>query len=56
VRHPLKLSNVEGLLAERGINISYETIRFWWVGLARCLPLRSARGALRAHAWLHPIA
>ena len=30
VRFPLSLRNVEDLLAERGIDISYETIRFWW--------------------------
>jgi putative transposase len=28
-RYPLSLRNVEDLLAERGINISHETIRFW---------------------------
>ena len=30
VRYPLSLRNVEDLLAERGIEISYETVRFWW--------------------------
>ena len=30
VRHPLSLRNVEDLLFERGIDISYETVRFWW--------------------------
>ena len=30
VRHPLSLWNVEGLLHERGIEISHETVRFWW--------------------------
>ena len=30
VRYPLSLRNVEDLLAERGINVSYETVRFWW--------------------------
>jgi transposase-like protein len=29
VRHPLSLRNVEDLLAERGIDISHETVRFW---------------------------
>jgi hypothetical protein len=28
VRHPLSLRNVEDLLAERGIDISHETVRF----------------------------
>src|ERR1700750_939014 len=30
VRYPLSLRNVEDLLFERGIDISYETVRFWW--------------------------
>jgi len=30
VRYPLSLRNVENLLAERGIEIGHETIRFWW--------------------------
>jgi len=30
VRFPLSLRNVEDLLHERGVEISHETIRFWW--------------------------
>ena len=30
VRYPLSLRNLEDLLAERGIDISHETVRFWW--------------------------
>jgi putative transposase len=30
VRFPLSLRNVEDLLHERGIDISYETVRLWW--------------------------
>src|SRR5215469_16766953 len=30
VRFPLSLRNVEDLLAERGIDISHKTVRFWW--------------------------
>ena len=30
VRFPLSLRNVEDLLHERGINVSHESIRFWW--------------------------
>jgi hypothetical protein len=30
VRFPLSLRNVEDLLAERGIDVSHETVRFWW--------------------------
>ena len=32
LRYPLSLRNVEDLLAERGIDISHETVRFWWNG------------------------
>jgi putative transposase len=30
VRYPLSLRNVEELLHERGIDITQETVRFWW--------------------------
>ena len=30
VKYPRSLRNVEDLLAERGIDISHETVRFWW--------------------------
>ena len=30
VREPLSLRQVEALLFERGIDICYETVRFWW--------------------------
>jgi putative transposase len=32
VRFPLSLRNVEDLLFERGIDLSHETVRFWWNG------------------------
>jgi hypothetical protein len=50
VRYPLSLRNVEDLLAERGIDISHETVRFGGIGLARCLPPRSERGGSRTCA------
>jgi len=31
VRFPLSLRNVEDLLHERGIDISHESVRFWWI-------------------------
>ena len=31
VRYPLSLRNVEDLLHERGIEISHETVRSWWI-------------------------
>src|ERR1700760_3616248 len=30
VKFPLSRRNVEDLLHERGIDVSYETVRFWW--------------------------
>lgn len=30
VRFPLSLRDVEGLLFERGIDLSHETVRHWW--------------------------
>ena len=30
VRFPLSLRNVEHLLHERGIDVSHETVRYWW--------------------------
>jgi len=30
VRFPLSLRNVEDLLHKRGINVSHETVRYWW--------------------------
>jgi putative transposase len=30
IRFPLSLCNIEDLLHERGIDISRETVRYWW--------------------------
>ena len=30
VRFPLSLRNVEDLIHERGVDLSHETVRFWW--------------------------
>src|ERR1700752_1600456 len=30
VKYPLSLRNVEDLLAERGIDVAHETVRYWW--------------------------
>jgi len=31
VRFPLSLRNIEDLLHERGVDISHETVLFWWL-------------------------
>ena len=30
VRFPLSLRNVEDLLHERGVDVSFESVRYWW--------------------------
>lgn len=47
VRFPLSLRNVEDLLHERGIDITHETVRFWW---NRFGPL-FARSIRRRRGW-----
>jgi len=56
VNYPLSLRNVEDLLFERGIDVSYETVRFWWnrfgpmpprsaaSGSSTCVPTRTGAG------------
>ena len=53
VRYPLSLRNVEDLLHERGIDISHETVRFWWnrFGPLFAAEIRKKRiQQLRAHS------
>ena len=52
VRFPLSLRNVEDLLHERGIDVSHETIRFWWnrFGPIFAAEIRRKR-AQRMRAW-----
>jgi putative transposase len=52
VKYPLSLRNVEDLLAERGIDICHETVRFWWqrFGPMFASEIRKRRGsAMRQH-------
>src|SRR4028118_1767321 len=54
VRFPLSLRNVEDLLHERGIEISHETVRFWWLrfGPMFAAEIRRKRVAgLRSSRW-----
>lgn len=54
VRFPLSLRNVEDLLHERGVEISHETVRFWWnrFGPMFASELRRGRvGAMRSSKW-----
>ena len=52
IRFPLSLRNVEDLLHERGIDITHETVRFWWnrFGPMFAAQIRKKRSAsMRAH-------
>ena len=54
VRFPLSLRNVEDLLHERGIDVSYETVRFWWhrFGPLFASEIRKRRvSAMRSSRW-----
>ena len=53
VRFPLSLRNVEDLLHERGIDISHESVRFWWnrFGLVFAAEIRKNRiSRMRAYS------
>lgn len=53
VRFPLSLRNVEDLLHERGMDVSYESVRFWWhrFGLLFTAEIRKNRiNRLRAYS------
>jgi len=56
VRFPLSLRNVEDLLHERGIDVSHETIRFWWNPLWPDVRGRSPTQAGEADAFLAAMA
>jgi putative transposase len=56
VRYPLSLRNVEDLLAERGIDISHETIRFWWNRFGPMFAAEIRKEAGCASAPLPPVA
>jgi putative transposase len=54
IRFPLSLRNVEDLLHERGIEVSHETVRFWWqrFGPMFAAEIRKKRvGGLRSSRW-----
>jgi putative transposase len=54
VRFPLSLRNVEDLLHERGIEVSHETVRFWWqrFGPMFAAEIRRRRvGQMRRSRW-----
>ena len=52
IRFPLSLRQVEDILHERGIHISYETVRAWW---NRFGPLFAAEIRKKRSAVAHPL-
>ncbi len=54
IRFPLSLRNVEDLLHERGIEVSHETVRYWWqrFGPMFAAEIRKRRvGGMRSSRW-----
>ena len=47
IRFPLSLRNVEDLLHERGIDITHETVRFWWNRFGPLFAKSIRRGRVR---------
>ena len=56
VRFPLSLRNVEDLLFERGVDLSHETIRFWWNRFGPMFASEVPSAAGQLHARLSPLA
>jgi putative transposase len=52
VRFPLSLRNVEDLLHERGIEVSHETVRFWWLRFGPMFAAEIRRKRVSGHASL----
>ncbi len=48
VRYPLSLRHVEDLLHERGIDITHETVRFWWNRFGTNFAAEIRRGRVQA--------
>jgi putative transposase len=51
VRFPLPLRNVQDLLHERGVDISNETVRFWWNGFQESLGQTNRRLPVPYFQW-----
>lgn len=51
IRFPLSLHNIDDLLDERGVEISHETVRYWWNRFGPMLPHRSARAWMALFAF-----
>ena len=47
IRYPLSLRQVEDILHERGINLCYETVRFWWNRFGPMFAAEIRKGRIR---------
>ena len=55
VRYPLSLRNVDDLLHERGIDITHETVRFWWNRFGTIFASEIRRNRIQAmRSFRHP--
>ena len=55
VRFPLSLRNVEDLLHERGIDISHETVRYWWNRFGPLFAAGIRRKRIQRHCQNKPV-
>ena len=53
VRFPLSLRNVEDLLHERGVDVSYESVRYWWHRFGAQIKKRRAGGMQSSNGKWH---
>ncbi len=51
VRYPLSLRQVEDLLAERGIDLCHETVRFWWNRFGPMLAAETRKWRIRSRPY-----
>ena len=55
IRYPLSLRNVEDLLFKQGIDVSYETVRFWWNRFGPMFASDPEEASV-VHAWVSTVA
>jgi hypothetical protein len=57
VRFPLSLRNLEDLLHERGVDVSYESVRYWWhrFGSKFASEIKKLLFVAKDHFWDHSV-
>ena len=51
IRYPLSLRQIEDILFERGIDISHETIRYWWNRFGPMFAAEIRKRRVNGHNW-----